>query len=82
MMMHSMNEEEPLQDAEATTAGEETSTEESARHDQEAQTADAAARRGGGILAGQVPPPLRGVRQFPEAHDARAPISCAAQAAT
>jgi molecular chaperone GrpE len=30
MMMHSMNEEEPLQDAEATTAGEETSTEESA----------------------------------------------------
>lgn len=30
MMMHAMNEEEPLQDAEATTAGEEATTEESA----------------------------------------------------
>ena len=32
MMMHTMNEEEPLQDAEATTAGEETPTEEVCRH--------------------------------------------------
>ena len=45
MMMHAMNEEEPLQDAGATTAGEEATTEESAdkAETQEAPEADAAA---------------------------------------
>ena len=46
MMMHAMNEEEPLQDAGAATAGEETTTEESAdnaEETQEAPEADAAA---------------------------------------
>ena len=44
-MMHAMNEEEPLQDAGATTAGEETTTEESAdkAETQEAPEADASA---------------------------------------
>ena len=45
MMMHAMNEEEPLQDAGATTAGEESTAEESADKagTQEAPEADAAA---------------------------------------
>ena len=45
MMMHAMNEEEPLQDAGATTAGEETTTEESAdkAETQEAPETEAAA---------------------------------------
>ena len=84
MMMHAMNEEEPLQDAGATTAGEETTTEESADKAEtpEAPEVDAAAAGEEEAWRDKYLRLYAEFDNFRKRTMRERPISCAARAAT